>query len=147
MAQDSETLATFSRDNLKAALTAIGATHEDSRTGKSVNVIFGGGLKANAVTTACQDEENKSECYGTSILATFGKPEAASESDVRNAINEYSYRENFGRAYFNPEGEISVRIYIISDGGISRVNYERQISLWEESLKDFVSYLYKENEE
>lgn len=140
-AQDSDMIATFERADLLAALEANGATYEELADSRSINITFASGLFANALLLACSDEDLEFECHGTSILATFNR-EDLSAKDVTEAINTYNYRENFGRAYVDPEGTVSVRLYIVSDGGISRENYRRQIQLWENSLTDFLGYLY-----
>lgn len=145
-AQQSETLDTFARADLVAALEANEATYEELADSRSINVTFASGVFANAVLLACTDDALEFECYGTSILATFNR-EGRSDAEVAEAINTYNYRENFGRAYVDPDGAISVRLYIISDGGITRENYRRQIELWENSLNDFFDYLYGSDEE
>ncbi|QIQ85938.1 YbjN domain-containing protein [Erythrobacter sp.] len=144
-AQESEPLETFSRADLIAALEANGAMYEELADSRSINVTFASGVFANAVLLACTDDDLELECYGTSILATFNR-EGRSDAEVAQAINTYNYRENFGRAYVDPDGTISVRLYIIADGGITRENYKRQIELWENSLNDFFDYLYGEEE-
>lgn len=142
-AQSSELLETFSMAELQSALNSIGATYEGASDGQTINVTFASSLKANAAIMACTDGEAMRDCYGTSILSIFDPDEGTSEADVIAAINEYNYRENFGRAYLDPEGDVSVRMYIIADGGITRENYRRQIALWAASLEDFTGYLYK----
>lgn len=145
-AEDSELIKTFERADLLAAIEAIGASYEELADSRSINVTFASGLFANALLLACSDEDLEFECHGTSILATFNR-EDLSQDEVIEAINSYNYRENFGRAYIDPVGTISVRIYIVSDGGISRENYRRRIQLWENSLTDFSGYLYGESED
>ena len=144
-AQESGLLETFDRADLIAALKANGARHEEMPDSRSINVTFASGVFANALLLACSDEDLEAECLGTSLLATFN-PQGRSESEVIEAINAYNYRENFGRAYVDPKGTVSVRLYIISDGGITRENYRRQIALWENSLNDFFEYLYGKRE-
>lgn len=144
-AQDTAPLETFSRADLLTALEAIEASHDELADSRSINVTFATGLYANALLLACTDDDLEAECLGTSLLATFNR-EGRTEAEVAEAINAYNYRENFGRAYIDPEGTISVRLYIIADGGISRENYRRQIELWESSLNDFFDYLYGEEE-
>ena len=92
------------------------------------------------------DEEAQRDCFATSILALFSAPEGATPEQINAAINQYNYNENFGRAYIDEEGDISVQLYVISDGSITRENYRRQIELWEYSLQDFTTYLYPEEE-
>ncbi|MEL6876619.1 MAG: YbjN domain-containing protein [Pseudomonadota bacterium] len=146
-AQDAEVLQSFTRADLKEALVANGATHEDAETGRNISITFNGGIRGDGLLLACEDEETERGCYGTSLLATFSAKEGTSPEAVTAAINEYNYRENFGRAYMSPDGTISVRLYIISDGGITKENYARQIGLWVASLEDFFGYLYGEEEE
>jgi hypothetical protein len=77
-----------------------------------------GAPRRDALLLACEDEQTKSRCYGSSILATFTAEDGTTTEQVMAAINTYNYSENFGRAYLDPEGTISVRMYIIADGGI-----------------------------
>ncbi len=144
-AQDTAVLETFSRADFAEALAANNATHESTEGERNLKITFSGGIRADGLLLACQDEASESECYGTSILATFSPAEDASAEDVQRAINEYNYNENFGRAYLAPDGKISARMYIISDGGITKANYARQIGLWVASLEDFFGYLYGED--
>lgn len=141
-AQSGETIEVFTRADLVRALDAVGAKHEPNTDNVTLNVTFSNGLRANAAVMACEDQETLTNCYATSILATFGTPPSADDAAIGQAINTYNYRKNFGRAYLDPNGKISVRIYIISDGGIRRENYRTQISLWATSLGDFTKYLY-----
>lgn len=148
LAQNSGTIETFTRADLYEALTANEATYEPSEDNRTINVTFKNELRANAAVMACDDDDEEINCYATSILSTFGKPDGLSIEDVETAVTTYNYRENFGRAYVDPEsGRISVRIYIISDGGITRENYRRQIELWATSLSYFVEYLYERTED
>ncbi len=62
-----------------------------------------------------------------------------------DAINTYNRMENFGRAYLDEDGTISLRMYIIADGGITMENYRSQIALWVSSAEDFFGYLYGED--
>jgi hypothetical protein len=140
-AQGTDTISTFTSAELRAALDSIEARHEASAEGKSINVIFANGLRANAVVMACQDQDTQSNCLATSVLATFAKPEDASLGAIMNAINTYNYRQNFGRAYLSPSGDLSIRLYIIADGGIERENYRAQIGLFSASLERFSGYL------
>lgn len=142
LAQSSADMQVFTRADLQAALDANGATYKDNSDNRTIDVAFSNGLNANAAVMACDDDDNEINCYGTSILATFGPPDGASDAAIAQAISEYNYRQNFGRAYVDPNGRISVRLYIISDGGIQRENYRRQIELWSVSLEDFTDYLY-----
>jgi len=144
MAQDA-LLESFGRADLVAALEANGATYEELADSRSINVTFATGIYANALLLSCADDALEFECFGTSLLATFNR-EDRSEEQIAEAINTYNHRQNFGRAYVDPDGTVSVRLYIIADGGISRENYRRQIELWEDSLNDFFGYLYGEVE-
>lgn len=140
MAQGSEIIGTFSRSDLEVALRANDAKWEAHPDNNSIKVIFSNGFHANAALMACEDSDILENCYGTSILATFAPPENASPADIAEAVSAYNYRQNFGRAYVDPEGALSVRIYIISDGGITRENYRRQIELWSMSLEKLYGY-------
>lgn len=139
-AQDKDMIDTFAMGDLEMALGANGAKWEDIPDDNSINVTFSNGLYANAVLMACEDSDALKNCYGTSMLATFEWPENASDAEVQKGVAEYNYRNNFGRAYVDPEGILSVRMYIISDGGITRENYRRQIQLWASSLEKFPGY-------
>ena len=142
--QSSDTLQTFSREDFKQALTAIGATHADVEDARNIDITFDGSSYADGLLLACDDEENETNCYGTSILATFEPEDGTTDAQITEAVNKYNYLENFGRAYVDPDGVISVRMYMISDGGITRANYEAQLSLFASSLGDFFEYLYPE---
>lgn len=144
IAQSGDTIEVFTTADLTQALDSIDATHTPSDDGRTINLTFENGINANAAIMACEDEENLKTCYATSILATFGRPDGATDEQVAKAINDYNYLENFGRAYLDPDGRISARMYIISDGGIKRENYRQQIGLWAYSLADFIGYLYPE---
>lgn len=146
IAQTNDTIEVFTRADLHAALDANEATYEANEDGRTIDVTFKNTLRANAAIMACDEGDDEANCYATSILATFGMPEGATPETITEAINTYNYRENFGRAYVSPNGRISVRIYIISDGGIKRENYRRQIELWSTSLEYFVQYLYEGTE-
>ena len=141
-AQDNRIISNFSRADVISALTKIGATYDESSGDRSINIVFQNGMKANVLLLACESEEPEVDCRGASILANFRRPRGASDMQVQAAINEYNYSENFGRAYVDPDGVISVRLYVISDGGISFENFYRNMSLWERSLGDFTGYLY-----
>lgn len=140
MAQGSDMIGTFSHSDLEIALGANDAKWEAIPDDNSINVIFSNGLHANAALMACENPDTLENCYGTSILATFSPPENASPAVIAEAVSAYNYRQNFGRAYVDPKGNLSVRIYIISDGGITRENYRRQIELWSMSLEKFYGY-------
>ena len=131
----------FSRDALKATLAELGATATEREDMPNMAVEFDNGLKADALLMACEDQATSSNCLGTSILATFARPEGATGAQIAGAINEYNYRQNFGRAYESPQGEISLRMYIIADGGITMDNYRNQIGLFAVSAGKFVGYL------
>ncbi|WP_181443411.1 YbjN domain-containing protein [Porphyrobacter sp. YT40] len=145
-AQGSETIEVFTRADLERALTNLNATFEPQEEYRNLDITFEGSILADALLLACEDEETEKNCYGTSILATFENPEGATRETILEAVNTYNYNENFGRAYIDSEGTISVRFYIISDGGITRQNYETQIGLWTSSLNNFFGYLYPEAE-
>lgn len=143
-AQSSGTIQVFTRADLERALKNLNATFEKQADYRNIDITFEGSILADALLLACEDEETEKNCYGTSILATFEDPPGANRAKVLEAINTYNYSENFGRAYIDPDGVISVRMYIISDGGITRENYEAQIDLWVGSLNSFFEYLYPE---
>lgn len=144
LAQDNDTIQVFTRAELVRALDAINATHEPGEY-QTINVRFENGMRVNAAFLACEDDETKRNCYGTSILASFVAASERERAAVDKAINEYNFRRNFGRAYRDPDGIVKVRMYIISDGGITRENYRRQIALWAASLRDFVDFLSPDN--
>lgn len=141
-AQGSDTISTFSMSDLITALEANGASHKPSNDNRTIDVTFENGLNANGAIMACEDDETQANCYATSILATFSQPGQATEESINAAINEYNYRQNFGRAYRDANGRICVRLYIISDGGIRRENYRSQVGLWSNSLAKFSNYLF-----
>ena len=146
-AQDSKPIEVFTRDDFQRALSNINAAFEDRSEERNIDITFEGEIVADGLLLACEDEASETNCYGTSILATFEEPEGADRAKVLEAINTYNYNENFGRAYLDPEGVISVRLYIIADGGITPRNYETQIALWVSSLNNFFGYLYPEEAE
>lgn len=143
----SKPIEVFTRDDFERALTAINAAFEARSEERNIDITFEGEILADGLLLACEDEAAEKNCYGTSILATFEDPPGANRTKVLEAINTYNYNENFGRAYIDPDGVISVRIYIISDGGITPQNYETQIALWTSSLDNFFGYLYPEEAE
>ena len=146
-AQSNQQIKTFDREDLQRALESIGATWEDAGDNRTINVTFESTLRANAAVMACDDDATEKNCYGTSILAIFDPEPGTTPEEIAAAVNEYNYNQNFGRAYIDPEGDISVRMYIISDGGITRENYRLQIELWSISLEYFTTYLYPEEDE
>lgn len=147
-AQSKGTLQTFTRADFEAALKDAGATiTTEDPSSPRIDFTFEGGVIADALLLACEDETRQVNCYGSSMLATFEADEGTSKEQVMEAINTYNYKKNFGRAYVDPEGVISLRMYIISDGGITRENYSRQIGLWFNSVVDFFDYLYGEEGE
>jgi hypothetical protein len=143
-AQSTSTIKTFTRADFEAALKDAGATITSDSSAERIDFTFEGDIMADALLLACEDEKTKTNCYGSSLLATFTADEGTTPEQVIEAINTYNYKENFGRAYLDPNGTISVRMYIISDGGITRANYSRQIGLWFTSVVDFFGYLYGE---
>jgi hypothetical protein len=146
-AQRKDTLETFSRADFEQALRAAGAEITSNADSQRIDFTFEGGVMADGLLLACEDDQTKTKCYGSSMLATFTANEGTTPDQVMQAINKYNYLENFGRAYVDSEGTISVRMYIISDGGITRDNYSRQIGLWFNSVVDFFDYLYPEEGE
>ncbi len=144
-AQTTQTLTQFTRADLEQALTDAGATITPSETPvERIDFSFEDGVLADGLLLACEDAEKKTKCLGSSLLATFTPADGATPEQIREAINNYNYRENFGRAFLDEDGTISVRMYIIADGGITRENYSRQIGLWFTSVIDFFGYLYPE---
>lgn len=138
------TLQTFERADFLATLAQLGAEATPIEGQTNLRIEFASGLKADGVLMACDDNASESNCYGTSIMASFSAPDDADPETVLEAINTYNYRENFGRAFIDPEGDIQVRMYIISDGGITMEDYRRQIELWTNSAERFFGYLYGE---
>ncbi len=145
-AQSSQTLQHFTRADFERALRDAGANITTSEDPQRINFTFEGDVAADALLLAC-DEGTQDNCLGSSMLATFTADEGTTADQVMAAINAYNYNENFGRAYVDDEGTISVRMYIISDGGITRENYSSQIGLWFGSVVDFFGYLYPESGE
>lgn len=143
-AQSAQTLSHFTRADFEQALKDAGATITSSAGSERIDFTFEGGVTADALLLACEDEKTKTRCLGSSMLATFEAEGGTTPEQVMEAINAYNYNENFGRAYVDPDGVISVRMYIISDGGITRSNYSQQIGLWFASVVDFFGYLYPE---
>lgn len=139
-----QSLQHFTRADFERALGEAGATitTNDPKSDR-IDFEFDGGVIADALLLACEDDGTKTKCLGSSMLATF-EPEGKSREEVIEAINTYNYNENFGRAYLASDGTISVRMYIIADGGITRENYASQIRLWFGSVSDFFGYLYGE---
>lgn len=134
----------FTRADFERALVEAGATitTEDPKA-ERIDFSFDGGVIADALLLACEDNAAKTRCLGSSMLATF-EAEDRTPEQVMHAINTYNYKENFGRAYLDEDGTISVRMYIIADGGITPANYSNQIGLWFDSVSDFFGYLYGE---
>jgi Putative bacterial sensory transduction regulator len=145
-AQSAQTLQHFTRADFERALRDAGANITPSEDPQRINFTFEGDVAADALLLAC-DEGTQTNCLGSSMLATFTADEGTTADEVMAAINAYNYNENFGRAYVDDEGTISVRMYIISDGGITRENYSSQIGLWFGSVVDFFGYLYPESGE
>lgn len=146
-AQSAQTLSHFTRADFERALTEAGATITSTAGSEQIDFTFEGGVTADALLLACEDDATKTRCLGSSMLATFEADTGTTPEQVMEAINRYNYNENFGRAYIDSEGTISVRMYIISDGGITRENYATQIGLWFASVVDFFGYLYPEQGE
>jgi hypothetical protein len=146
-AASAETLHHFTRADFEQALREAGADITSDNTSERIDFTFEGSVSADALLLACEDEKTKTKCLGSSMLATFAADEGTTPEQVMEAINKYNYNENFGRAYVDPQGTIAVRMYIISDGGITRENYSRQIGLWFNSVVDFFGYLYPESGE
>lgn len=145
LAQSTQTLKQFTRADFEKALIEAGATITPTeKPEERVDFSFEDGVLADGLLLACEDAEKKTGCLGSSLLATFTPTEGATADQIQKAINTFNYRENFGRAYLDEEGTISVRMYIIADGGITRENYSRQIGLWFTSVIDFFGYLYPE---
>lgn len=139
-----QSLQHFTRADFERALVEAGATiTTQDPNAERIDFEFDGGVIADALLLACEDNVAKTKCLGSSMLATF-EPEGKTREEVIEAINTYNYKENFGRAYLDPDGTISVRMYIIADGSITRANYASQIGLWFASVSDFFGYLYGE---
>jgi hypothetical protein len=144
-AQSPDMLQVFTRADFEQALRDAGASITSTeRSNPRIKFTFEGDVQADALLLACEDEATQTNCYGSSILATFAPDDSATPEQIANAINTYNNNENFGRAYLDNEGTVSVRMYIISDGGITRANYSRQIGLWFASVVAFFDYLYPE---
>lgn len=144
-AQSAQTLSHFTRADFEQALTEAGATITSAAGSERIDFTFEGGVTADALLLACEDEATKRRCLGSSMLATFEADAGTTREQVMEAVNKYNYNENFGRAYVDPDGVIAVRMYIIADGGITRENYASQIGLWFASVVDFFGYLYPED--
>lgn len=142
-AQSAQTLQHFTRADFEQALVDAGAEITPGEDAQRVDFSFEGSVVADGLLLAC-DEGTQNNCLGSSMLATFTADEGTTPEQITQAINAYNYNENFGRAYVDPDGTISVRMYIIADGGITRENYSSQIGLWFSSAVDFFGYLYPE---
>ena len=134
----------FTRSALLSALSGIDAETEEQSGKPNISVTFDNGLMGDALLMACEDQQTSRNCLGTSILVTYETPDDATPAKVREAINEYNYRQNFGRAYLDPDGQISLRMYIIADGGITMANYKRQLALFSLSAAKLPDYVYGE---
>lgn len=139
-----ETLQHFTRADFERALREAGATIDPAAKADRIEFTFEGDVIADALLLACEDKAAKTKCRGSSLLATFTPDPGTSAADIAKAINTYNYSENFGRAYTEADGTIAVRMYIISDGGITRENYSQQLRLWFGSVVNFFGYLYGE---
>jgi hypothetical protein len=139
-----QTLQHFTRADFEQALREAGATVTSAAGSDRIDFTFSGEVTADGLLLACEDEQAKTNCLGSSMLATFEPDSGQTREQIIEAINKYNYNENFGRAYLDPQGTISVRMYIIADGGITRTNYATQIGLWFASVEDFFGYLYGE---
>lgn len=139
---DERRLEAFSRADLIATLNQLEAETTDRENSRNIQIEFANGMKAEGLLTACGEATDETACLGTLIHATFSAPENALPTAVLDAINTYNARENFGRAFLDENGTISLRTYIIADGGITMENYRRQIELWVVSAADFFGYLY-----
>lgn len=135
----------FTRSALKATLAEMGATTTDRDGQPNITVEFANGVKADAVLMACDDPDTSNNCLATSILATFSPPSDGNNATVREAINRYNQTQNFGRAYLSDTGTITLRTYIIADGGVSMSNYRSQMLLFAVSAKKFSEYLYRDS--
>ena len=133
----------FTRSAFMATLDRIGATYEETDGARNITIKFENGLVADGLLLACEDEPTSTNCLGTSILVTFDTPEDVTHAKVVDAINEYNYRQNFGRAYLDPDGVITIRMYMIADGGITMGNYRRQLSLFALSAAKLPGYVYE----
>ena len=131
----------FTTDALKATLAELGATTQDHEGVANITVTFSNGLKGDALLMACRVPETSTDCMGTSILVTYTTPDSATTAQIRDGIDEYNYRKNFGRAYLDPEGKVQVRFYVIADGGITMGNYRQQIRLFARSAADLPDYI------
>tara|TARA_B100001179_G_C18576380_1_gene397726 strand:- start:659 stop:1153 length:495 start_codon:yes stop_codon:yes gene_type:complete len=135
-------LEVFTTSALKATLAELGAMTIDQPGKQNITVQFSNGLQADALLMACTDQSTSTGCRGTSILVNYTTPDDVTAEQVRSGINEYNYRQNFGRAYLDPNGKISVRFYLISDGGITMENYRQNIGLFEVSAAKLADYVY-----
>lgn len=144
-AQSSQALRQFTRADFERALREAGANVAPAEEGNPrIDFTFADGVIADGLLLACGDDAKKKRCLGSSLLATFSPQDGATPEQIREAINTYNYRENFGRAYLDEDGTISVRMYIIADGGITQANYASQIGLWFSSVVNFFGYLYQD---
>lgn len=140
----SNTLQHFTRADFERALREAGATIDSLSSSERIEFTFEGDVVADGLLLACEDDKTKTKCLGSSMLATFTPDVGTTKEQIVDAINTYNFRENFGRAYIEPDGTIAVRMYIIADGGITRENYKSQINLWFGSVVEFFGYLYGE---
>ena len=138
----SRQMESFTKGALKATLAELGAQVEEKADMPNMTVVFSNGLKGDALLMACSDAETLTRCLGTSILVTYETPDDATPAQVRDGINEYNYRQNFGRAYLDPEGKISIRLYLIADGGMTMENYRQNIGLFALAVAKLPDYVY-----
>ena len=86
-AQSGDTLQTFTRDDFKAALANIGATATDMEGARNIDITFEGSILADGLLLACDDDESESNCYGTSILATFEPDVGTTDAQITLLAN------------------------------------------------------------
>lgn len=133
----------FTRSAFMATLDRIGATYEENEGTRNITITFKNGMIADGLLLACEDETTSTDCLGTSILVTFDRPDDVTDPQLLIAINKYNYRQNFGRAYIGPDDTITIRMYIIADGGITMGNYAAQLSLFSVSAAKLANYAYE----
>ncbi len=131
----------FTRSAFLATLGEIGATYEEIEGAPNIRIEFDNGLVADGLLMACEDQDTSTNCLGTSILVSFERPEGITDAQLADGINEYNYRQNFGRAYIDPDGEINLRMYMIADGRITMANYRNQLALFSASALKLPDYV------
>lgn len=84
-----QTLETFTRADFERALTEAGATiaTTDPKS-ERIDFTFEGGVTADALLLACQNDQTKTGCLGSSMLAIFEADAGTTREQVMDAVNK-----------------------------------------------------------